>query len=170
MKSISLSRISISKPIVRLAALGFLFLSMLGPWFADAHPATEATCTAPLVWLGGGYCACLRSLVDHYRQASGFTWWIGLPPMLPILFTFLFFLDGNHRFLWYFHLAGWFLIAIFSLFWFFIGWSWLIINWPSLRALNLWGAGLCGALAVALLVWEFRTAKHQPGQIVLQAQ
>ncbi len=160
-----MSRITISKTTGRLVALGLLLLSSLGPWFADAHPATEATCIAPLVWLGGGHCACLVTLFDHYRQVSGFIWWIGIPPMLPILFTLLLFLGGNHRFLWYFHLTGWFLIAVYSLFWFIIGWSWLILNWPSIKALNLWGAGLCGAVAVSLLIWEIRTGKRQPDKI-----
>ena len=36
-----MSRISISKTIGRLAALGLLLLSSLGPWFIDIHPATE---------------------------------------------------------------------------------------------------------------------------------
>jgi hypothetical protein len=161
----NLSQISLSKTIGRLAALGLLLLSSLGPWFADAHPATEATCTAPLVWLGEGHCACLVSLIKHYRQVntgSGFLWWLGLPPLLPILFTLLLFLGRNHRLLWYFHLAGWFLVAIYSLFCFIIGGSWLILSWPSYKALFLWGAGLCGAVAVSLLIWEIRTGKRQP--------
>lgn len=165
MKSVGMSRICISKTIGRLAALGLLILSSLRPWFADAHPATEATCTAPLVWLGEGHCACLVSLIKHYRQVStgsGFVWWLGLPPLLPILFTLLLFLGRNHRFLWYFHLTGWFLVAVYSLFWFIIGWSWLFLSWPSNKVLFLWGAGLCGAVAVSLLTWEIRTGNHQP--------
>jgi len=158
MKSVSISRISISKTIGRLAALGLLLLSSLGPWFADTHPATEATCTAPLVWVGNGHCACLVSLIKHYRQVStgsGFVWWLGLPPLLPILFTLLLFLGGNHRFLWYSHLTGWFLVAVYSLFWFFIGRA-------GNQGLFLWGAGLCGIVAVSLLAWEIRTGIHQP--------
>jgi hypothetical protein len=166
----SLSQISISKTIGRLVALGLLLLSSLGPWFADAHPATEATCTAPLVWLGGGHCACIVSLINVYMDKSvGFVWWAGLPPLLPILFTLLLFFGRNHRFLWYFHLTGWFLIAVYSLFWFIIGWAWLIYSWPSNKALNLWGAGLCGAVAVLLLTWEIRAVKRQPNQDLIQS-
>lgn len=91
-----MSRIIIGKTIVRLAALGLQFLSSRGPWFVDAHPATEATCTAPLVWLGDGYGACLIPLIVDYRQVStgsGFIWWLSLPPLLPILFTLLFSLE-----------------------------------------------------------------------------
>ena len=158
-----MSRVSILKTIGRLAALGVLLLSSLGPWFADTHPATEATCTGPLVWLGNGHCACLVSLIKLYRDVSvGFVWWLGLPPLLPILFTLLFFLGGNHRFLWYFHLTGWFLVAAYSLFLFIMGWAWLIYGWPSNKALFLWGAGLCGVVAVALLAGEILIAIRQP--------
>jgi hypothetical protein len=171
MKSVSMPKISISKTTGRLAALGLLVLSSLGPWFADAHPATLARCIAPLVWLGDGYCACLVSLIKIYIDESvGFVWWAGLPPLLPILFTMLLFLGGNHRSLWYLHLTGWFLVAIYSLFWFLIGWSWLFYGQSSNRVLFLWGAGLCGVVAVSLLVWEMRTAKHQPDQNLMQSQ
>lgn len=162
MLMVSMSRISLSKTIWRLAALGLLLLSSLGPWFADTHPATEATCTAPLVWVGNGHCACLITLISVYQAAPDYVEWLGLPPLLPILFTLLFFLGGNHRFLWYFHLTGWFLVAAYSLFWFFVGWS-------SGQELFLWGAGLCGAVAVSLLVWEILTAKHQPDQDPIQS-
>jgi hypothetical protein len=153
-----MSRVSILKTIGRLAALGLLLLSSLGPWFADTHPATEATCTAPLVWVGDGYCACLISLIPHYRQVSAGSIslsWFGLPPLLPILFTLLLFLGRNHRFLWYFHLTAWFLVAVYSLFWFIVGWS-------SGQGLFLWGAGLCGVVAVALLAGEILIAIRQP--------
>jgi hypothetical protein len=153
-----MSRISISKTIWRLAGLGLLLLSSLGPWFADTHPATEETCTAPLVWVGNGYCACIISLVSFYKTIGDWEEWLGIPLLLPILFTLLYFLGGNNRFLWYLHLTGWFLVAVYSLFWFFVGWS-------SGQELFLWGAGLCGAVAVSLLAWEIRTAKHQPDQV-----
>ncbi len=162
MSKVSTSRISISKTIVRLAALGMLLLSSLGPWFADTHPATEATCTAPLVWVGNGYCACLITLISVYQAPSESIKWLSIPPLLPILFTLLLFLGRNHRFLWYFHLTGWVLVAVYSLFWFFIGWS-------SGQGLFLWGAGLCGVVAVSLLVWEIRTAKHPPDQELIQS-
>lgn len=163
MKRVSMSRINISKTTIRLAALGLLLLSSLGPWFADTHPARQETCTAPLVWVGDGHCACLITLIMFYRTGDSSVWWLGLPPLLPIFFTLLYFLVGNHRFLWYFHLAGWFFVAFYSLFWFIIGWS-------SGQQLFLWGAGVCGAVAVSLLVWELRTAKSHPDQDLLQSQ
>ncbi len=157
-----MSRIGTSKTIGRLAALGLLLLSSLGPWFADTHPATEETCTAPLVWVGNGHCACLITLISFYKALPDTVEWLGIPPLLPILFTLLFSLGGNHRSLWYFHLTGWFLIAIYTLFWFVIGWS-------SGQRLFLWGAGLCSVAAISLLAWEILTAKHKPGQELQQA-
>jgi len=149
-----MSRISISKTIWRLAALGLLILSSLGPWFADTHPATEETCTAPLVWVGNEYCACIISLVSFYKTIGDWEEWVGIPPLLPILFTLLLFLGRNHRFLWYFHLTAWFLVALYSLFWFFLGWS-------SGQGLFLWGAGLGSAVAVLLLAGEILAINHQ---------
>ena len=157
-----MSRISNSKTTWRLAALGLLILSSLGPWFADTHPATEETCTAPLVWVGNGYCACIVSLVSFYKEIGDWEEWVGIPPLLPILFTLLYFLGGNHRFLWYLHLTGWFLLALYSLFWFFLGRS-------AEQGLFLWGAGLCGALAILFLTWEILTAKHQPNKELIPA-
>src|SRR5512139_2307435 len=135
-----MSRVSLKTP-GRLAGLLLLVVATLGPWFVDTHPATEETCTAPLVWVGNGYCACIVSLVSFYKTIGDWEEWVGIPPLLPILFTLLYFLGGNHRFLWYLHLTGWFLLALYSLFWFFMGWS-------SGQGLFLWGAGLCGAVAV----------------------
>jgi hypothetical protein len=159
----SMSRISSSKTIWRLAALGLLLLSSLGPWFADTHPATAERCLAPLVYVGNGYCACLITLISLFTSAGNWVEWLGIPPLLPFLFTALYFLGGNHRFLWYFHLAGWFLIAIYTLFWFIIGWS-------AGQRLFLWGAGLCAAAAIALLAWEILTAKRQPELDLLPTQ
>lgn len=150
-----MSRISNSKTVIRLAALGLLLLSFLGPWFADTHPATEETCTAPLVWVGNGYCACIVSLVAFYKTIGDWEEWVGIPPLLPIIFTLLYILGGNHRFLWYLHLTGWFLIALYALFWFFLGWS-------AGQGLFLWGAGFGGAVAISLLAWEILAAKHHP--------
>ncbi len=147
MKRSGMPRIRDNKAMIRLTALGLLILSGLGPWFADTHPATEETCTAPLVWVGNGHCACIISLVSFYKDIGNWEEWVGIPPLLPILFTFLYFLGGNHRFLWYFHLTGWCLVALYALFWFFVGWS-------SGQELFLWGVGLSGALAVLLVAWE----------------
>ena len=148
-----MSRVSILKTIGRLAALGLLLLSSLGPWFADTHPATEATCTAPLVWVGNGHCACFVSLISFYEAAPNYVEWLGIPPLLPILFTSLLFLGRNHRILWYFHLTAWFLVAVYSLFFF-------IINLPLIKFLFLWGSGLCGTVAVLLLAWEILIARR----------
>ncbi len=56
-------RVSKLKTVGRVASLVFLLVAMMGPWFADSHPATEETCRPPLVWVGGGYCACLVSFM-----------------------------------------------------------------------------------------------------------
>jgi hypothetical protein len=47
------------------------------------------------------------------------------------------------------------LVAVYSLFWFIVGWS-------SGQELFLWGAGLCGVVAVALLAGEILIAIRQP--------
>lgn len=141
--------------MIRLAALGLFILTSLGPWFADTHPATEETCTAPLVWVGNGHCACIVSLVSFYRDIGNWEGWVGIPPLLPILFTILYLLGGKRRSLWYLYLAGWSLLALYALFWLFVGWS-------SGQRLVLWGAGLSGVLAILLVTWEVRTGKHQP--------
>jgi hypothetical protein len=92
-------------------------------------------------------------------QASKYREWFHLVVKLTAIAAhsihITFFLGGNHHFLWYFHLTRWLLVAVYSLFWFIVGWS-------SGQELFLWGAGLCGVVAVALLTWEIRTAKHQP--------
>lgn len=151
-----MSRIRINQTTGRLAALGLLLLSLLGPWLAESHPATEETCTAPLFYWGDGYCACIVSIIMAFRAASAGVsslGWISLPPLLPILFTLLLFLGRNHRFLWYFHLMAWFLVAVYSLFFF-------IENW-ALKDLFLWGAGLGSAVAVLLLAGEILAINHQ---------
>lgn len=157
-----MSKMSDSKNIRRLAALGLLFLSSLGPWFRDTHPATQEACTAPLVWVGNGFCACILSLASFYQTIGDWEEWVGIPPLLPILFTLLYLAGGNHRFLWYLHLTGWFLLALYSLLWFFLGSS------PG-KGLFLWGAGLAGALAISLVAWEIRIAIHQPTKKLIQA-
>jgi len=143
-----MSRIRISKTLVRLAALGLLLLSSLGPWFKDTHPATQERCKPPLVWYGDERCACIITLTMLYTTAGDSSnWGLCIPPLLPVIFTSLLLLGRNHRILWYFHLTAWFLLAVYSLFFF-------IINLPLIKFLFLWGAGLCGTVAVLLLAWE----------------
>ena len=67
-------RASKLKTVGRVASLVFLLVAMMGPWFADSHPATEESCSRPpapglrpLVWLGGGYCACLITLKNMWK-------------------------------------------------------------------------------------------------------
>jgi NhaP-type Na+/H+ or K+/H+ antiporter len=77
-----------------------------------------------------------------------------LPPVLPILFTLLLFLGIGRRFLWFFYLTAWGLVAAFSL-------SLFIESWYFNRALFLWRAGLCGVVAVVLLAGEILIAIRQ---------
>ncbi len=144
-------RQSAGRVVGRAASLVLLLLAVRGPWFADSHPATEETCPQPLVWLGDGHCACLVSLVAAAEQAAkpgnSSLWVLCLPPALPFLSTALVLLSGERRWLWVCHLAAWGLVAIYSLF-VFVG------HWYLHPVLVLWGAGLCGMLAVAVLVGE----------------
>ena len=144
------------KTIGRVASLVLLLVATLGPWFADSHPATEATCSPPLVWLGGGYCACLVTFVayvEHSISGQNAVWLLCLPPALPVLSTLLLILIGERRWLWVSHLTAWGLVAIYSLLWF-------VGIWYAHRgALILWGAGLGGVVAVAILVGEILVGK-----------
>ena len=144
-------RVSRLKTIGRVASMVFLLAAMMGPWFADSHPATEETCPPPLVWLGGGYCACrisFTAFVEDIISGQSSLWPFCLPPALPILSTLLLFLIGERRWLWVCHLTAWGLAAVYSLLWF-------VGVWYAHRGvLILWGAGLGGVVAVAILVWE----------------
>jgi hypothetical protein len=145
------------KAINRVVSQVLLLVVMVGPWFADSHPATEETCTFPLVWLGNGYCACLVSfmaLVKAVILGQSTLWLLCLPPMLPILSTLLLFLIGDRRWLWISHLIAWGLVAIYSLFLFFG-------LWYSNNALILWGAGFCGLVALTVLAGEILAARSQ---------
>jgi hypothetical protein len=147
--------IRIRKTIIRLAALGLLLLSALGPWFKDTHPSTPERCDPPLVYYGDQRCACLITLISVYPHfgSEGYAWGVGVPPLLPFLSTALLLLGRDRRILWVFHLAVWFLLAVEALFFFSINLRWI-------QYLILWGAGLGGTLAVLLLVWEMRTARR----------
>lgn len=139
------------KTVDRLAPLVFVLLTTPGPWFIDSHPATEESCSEPFIWQGNGYCACQVSFLAAIGQAvkPGHTalWLLALPPALPFLSTLLLSLGGERRWLWLCHLAAWGLAAVYSLF-LFVGY------WYRHPALTLWGAGVCGAVAVAILAGE----------------
>jgi len=146
------------KTIGRVMALVLLLASLMGPWFADSHPSAEEACTPPLVWLGGGYCACLislTSLIEYLFSGLSSLWLLCVPPVLPVLSTLLLLLIGERRWLWASHLAAWGTAAVYSLFWF-IG-LWIVHR----GAVFLWGAGLCGVTAVAVLAAEMWTARMQ---------
>ena len=149
--------ISKQKKVGRVVSLVFLLVSTMGPWFADSHPATEETCSPPLVWLGNGYCACLitfMAFVEDVASGQSSLWLLGLPPALPIISTLLLLLIGERRWLWVCHLTAWGLAAIYSLL-LFIG-----IWYAHRGALILWGAGLCGLVSVAILVEEMLIARR----------
>jgi hypothetical protein len=144
------------KTVVRVAPLVLLVMTMMGPWFIDSHPATEETCSPPLVWQGNGYCACLVSFMATIKQAvkpgHSALWLLCLPPALPFLTTLLLLLGGERRWLLVCHLAIWGLLAIYSLL-LFVGY---LYRHP---ALILWGAGFCGVVAVATLTGEISTGE-----------
>lgn len=147
------------KLMVRVTALLLLLGTMMGPWFMDTHPATEETCSPPLVWLGDGYCACLTTFfgslkVMHMDQS--YFWLMWLLPMLPFLSTFLLVLGREKHTFRIFHLISWGLTALFALFFFFV------IIWASHFILILWGIGFAGFLAVAMLVGEIWINKRFP--------
>jgi hypothetical protein len=149
-------RVSKLKTVGRVASLVFLLGLMMGPWFADSHPATEETCSPPLVWLGDGYCACLITFVAYVEYSisgENAVWLVCLPPALPILSTLLLLLIGERRWLWVCHLTAWGLAAIFSLL-LFVG-----IWYAHRGALILWGAGLGGVVAAANLAGEILLRK-----------
>ncbi|MFZ2198418.1 MAG: hypothetical protein WAV13_11835 [Thermodesulfovibrionales bacterium] len=143
-------RVSELKTVARGASLVFLLVAMMGPWFADSHPATEETCSHPLVWLGNGHCACLVSFMDFVEDATSGQGSLGLlclPPALPILSTLLLLLMGERRWLWVCHMTAWGFVAIYSFFFFIVG------------NLYTWGDGLGGVVAVVILVGEILIAR-----------
>jgi hypothetical protein len=150
-------RVSKPKTVARVVSMVFLLTAMIGPWFADSHPATEETCPPPLVWLGDGYCACrisFTAFVEDLISGRSSFWLLFLPPVLPILSTLLLLLIREHRWLWGCHLTAWGLAAVYSLLWF-------VGVWCAHRGiLVLWGAGLGGIVGVATLVWEILTRQR----------
>ena len=144
------------KTVSQVASLVLLLIATMGPWFAESHPATAESCSHPLVWLGSGNCACLITLVGAIEQAAkpgnSALWVLCLPPALPLLSTLLLLFSGERRWPWVCHLAAWGLVAVYSLF-VFVG------HWYLHPVLVLWGAGLYGVVAVAILAGEIRVGK-----------
>lgn len=146
------------KTVGRAVFLVFLLATMMGPWFADSHPATEESCSRPLVWLGGGYCACLitfKEYVESTLYGRGGMWLLCLPPALPVLSTLLLLLFGEHRWLRACHLSAWGIAGIYAFLWF--GGVW----YAHRGVLILWGAGLGGVVAVVTLVGELLIERRQ---------
>jgi len=150
-------QVSKLKTVGRAVSLVFLLATTMEPWFADSHPATEETCSPPLVWLGDGYCACLVTLKGYVEGVLGsdVIWLLCLPPALPILSTLLLLLFGEHRWLRVCHLSAWGIAGIYAFLWF--GGVW----YAHRGVLILWGAGLGGVVAVATLVGEILIARRQ---------
>lgn len=148
-----------TKIAARLAALMLLLAAMFGPWFYDSHPAAAETCQPPLVWLGGGLCACLVSLFSAIPASlvsgGSLLWLVCLLPGLPFFSTLLLLLFGQPRKVWILHLAALGLAAALALF-LFIG------VWLSDREVILWGAGLYGAVTAIMLVGEVLVNRRFP--------
>ena len=110
----------------------------------------------PLVWLGEGRCACLPSLVAVLGQAviagQSVVWVLLLPPALPFAATLLLLLAGERRGAWAGYLAAWGLAGAYALLLFFG-------HWVMHRQVWLWGAGLCGVVAIAMLAGEVLAAR-----------
>ena len=158
-----MSRLGVLKTVGRVTAMVLLLVAMAGPWTFDSHPATEETCSAPLVWLGGGRCACLVSplvlLAPLVKSGpSGYAGLVSLLflPVLPFVTTLLLLVFGDRRLLRALDLAAWALIAAWSTF--------VFIQHSAIRgavSLRLWGVGLCAAVAIAMLVGEILAARIQ---------
>jgi len=147
------------KTVGRVAALLLLLVALMGPWFFDSHPATEETCSAPLVWIGNGHCACLVSVVEllvSVGVGQSSLWLMCLIPMLPFLSTIFLILGRGRQTLWIFHLFAWGLTAVFSLFFYLLG-----IGSADIL-LRIWGAGFSSMLAVAMLAGEIWAGKRLP--------
>ncbi len=134
-------------------------VAAMGPWFTDTHPATEETCLTPLVWLGNGRCACLVSFIAALGQAvipgQASLLVLLLPPLLPLITTFVILFVKERRYLWIGHLAVWALAGAFVLFLFFR------IRY-SYHEVRLWGAALYGMVAVTMVAGEILLASVPP--------
>jgi hypothetical protein len=150
-----------------------MVVAALGPWFVDTHPATEETCSPPLVWVGEGYrtrlesrvpagytgyCACLESLAAalgraaNLGQSASLLLVLCLPAVLPFVSTLFLLFGGERRGLWAGHLAAWGLAGAYALIWF-------AGIWYLYRVIWLWGAGLCVIVAAATLAGEVVAAR-----------
>ncbi len=180
-----MSQISL-KTAGRLAGLLLMVVAALGPWFVDTHPATEDTCSPPLVWVGEGYRARLESLVPTKLRAAGYTGYCAclvslaatldqaanlgkstllllvlcLPAALPFVSTLSLLFGGERRGVWAGHLAAWGLAGAYALIWF-------AGIWYIHRVIWLWGAGLCVIVAAATLAGEVVAARSalSPGSV-----
>jgi hypothetical protein len=137
----------------RWAGLLLMVVAALGPWFVDTHPATEARCSPPLVWVGDGYCACLESLAAALGRAANLgesaplLLVLCLPAVLPFFSTLFLLFGGERRGVWASHLAAWGLAGVYALIWF-------AGIWYLYRVIWLWGAGLCVIASAATLAGE----------------
>ena len=172
-----MSQVSL-KTAGRLAGLLLMVVAALGPWFVDTHPATEETCSPPLVWVGEGYRARPRSLLAAKLRAAGYTGYCAclvslaaalgqaanlgesaplllalcLPAVLPFGSTLYLLFGGERRGVWAGHLAAWGLAGAYALIWF-------AGIWYLYRVIWLWGAGLCVIVAAATLTGEVVAAR-----------
>ena len=158
-----MSRVSVLMTVGRVTALVLLLVAMVGPWTFDSHPDAEESCSAPLVWLGGGRCACLVSFMKAFEVTMkwgnhGLMWLLFLP-LLPFLSTLLFLLGRGRPWLWAFHVTAWGLAAAFSI-------VVLALFWHEYGALSvrLWGVWLSAVVAVALVAGEILAAKQRLGR------
>jgi hypothetical protein len=158
-----MSRVSVLMTVGRVAALVLLLVAMVGPWTFDSHPDAEESCSAPLVWLGGGRCACLVSFMKAFEVTvnwgnHGLLWLLFLP-LLPFLSTPLLLLGRGLPWLRVFHVTAWGLAAAFLI-------VFLVLFWYQYEAvsLRLWGIWLSAAVAVASLAGEILAAKQRPDQ------
>jgi hypothetical protein len=156
--------VGVVKAVGRLAALALLLVAMAGPWTLDIHHDQEESCSAPLVWLGDGRCACTPSLWTligvSLKWGKNGLFWLLLLPALPFLSTvFLLVLGGQHRWLWALHLTAWGLAFAFSM-------VAAIGFWSQYGAisLRLWGIWLGAAVAGAVLAGEILAARVSSGR------
>jgi len=158
-----MSRPRVLKTVGRVAALALLLMAMAGPWTLDTHTAQEEACSAPLVWLGDGHCACKVSLWTligvSVKWGNDGLFWLLLLPGLPFLSTMLLILGGERRWPWVCHLTAWGLAAILSI-------VALVAHWRHVGAVSfrLWGVWLCAVAAIAVLAEEILAARRRPGR------
>ena len=175
-------RLGVLKTVGRVAALALLLVAIAGPWAIDVHPAQEESCSAPLIWLGNGQCACLVYLMPwlgHEFGAGGML--AGMVsgecrhdsgcianniaalimmslPLLPFLSTLLLVAGGERRGLRAFHFVAWGLAGAVSVFYL------LVVGSQGAVVFKLWGSWLCVGVVVAVLTGEILAARRCPGR------